>query len=225
MVQLRWSTIFKSAIKEGITIRISLKRVRRLMRKMGLKAVYPTPKTTVSTATHYINLLKEKSITRPNQVWFADITYVRVKGGFRYCVAFIDAYSRKVMSMKVSNTLSADFCVEAAREAICKYGTPEIIHTDKGKQFVGGEFTKLLKDLGIKLSVSEGGFRGNILIERFWRTYKYECLYLWEKMNLKSVREKTKEWVRYYNGERHHQALGYRTPDEAYYGQIKCAVA
>ncbi len=179
-------------IQEVLGKRISLKRERRLMRKMGLKAVYPAPKTTESTATHYINLLKEKSITRPNQVWFADITYVRVKGGFGYCVAFIDAYSRKVMSMRVSNTLSADFCVEAAREAICKYGTPEVIHTDKGKQFVGNEFTNLLKDFGIRLSVSEEGFKGNMLIERFWRTYKYECLYLWEKMDLKSVREENK---------------------------------
>ncbi len=203
-------------LQEVLDKRISLKRVRKLMRKMGLKAVYPAPKSTESTATHYINLLKEKSITKPNQVWFADITYVRVKGGFGYCVAFIDAYSRKVMSMRISNSLGADFCVDAAREAICKYGTPEVIHTDKGKQFVGSDFTGLLKDFGIKLSVSEGGFRGNILIERFWRTYKYECLYLWEKMDFREVEEKTREWVRYYKEKRHHQALGYKTPDEVY---------
>ena len=209
-------------LQEAIGKKISLKRVRRLMRKMELKAIYPTPKT---TATHYINLLKEKNITKPNQVWLSDITYVKVKGGFAYCVAFIDAYSRKIMSMRISNSLSADFCIEAARKAICKHGAPEVIHTDKGKQFVGNEFTSLLKDFGIKLSVSEEGFRGNILIERFWRTYKYECLYLWDKMDLKEVREKTKEWVRYYNKKRHHQALGYRTPDEVYYGQRQAFVA
>ncbi len=205
--------------------RISLKRVRRLMRIVELKAVSPAPKTTESTATHYINLLKEKSIIRSNQVWFADITYVRVKGGFGYSVAFMDAYSRKVISMRISNTLCTDFCVEAAREAICKHGSPEVIHTDKGKQFVGSEFLKLLKDFGIKLIVSEEGFKGNILIERFWRIYKYECLYLWDKMDLKEIKEKTREWVRYYNEERYHQALGYRTPYEMYYGQRQAFVA
>ncbi len=141
-------------LQEVTGSKISLKRVRRLMREIGLKAVYPVPKTTESTATHYANLLKEKSIIRPNQVWFADITYVRVKGGFGYCVAFIDAYLRKVMSMRIFNTLCADFCVEAAREAVERYGAPKVIHTDRGKQFVGSEFTEFLKDFGIKLSVS-----------------------------------------------------------------------
>ena len=162
------------------------------MRIVELKAVSPAPKTTESTATHYINLLKEKSIIRPNQVWFADITYVRVKEGFEYCVVFMDAYSRKAMSMRISNTLCTEFCIEAAREAIYKHGSPEVIHTDKGKQFVGNEFTRLLKDFRIKLSISEEGFKGNILIEKFWRTYKYECLHLWDKMDLKKVKEKTK---------------------------------
>ena len=205
--------------------RISLKRVRRLMRKMGLRAVYPDPKTTESTTTHYVNLLREKRITRPNQVWFADITYVRAKGGYGYCVAFMDGYSRKVMSMRISNSLCADFCIEAAKEAISKYGAPEVIHTDRGKQFVGREFASLLESLGIKLSVSDKGFRGNILIEMFWRTYKYEFLYLWDKMELKEVRERSRDWVRYYNSKRYHQALGYKTPDEVFYGQGAKAVA
>jgi len=197
--------------------RISIKRVRRLMRKMGLKAVYSRPKTTQRADTSYTNLLNGKKINRPNQVWFSDITYVKVKGGFAYCVAFLDGYSRKIMSMKLSNSLSEEFCIEAAKEAVTKYGAPEIVHTDKGKQFVGKEFTEFFKHSGTKLSVSEEGFRGNILIERFWRTYKYECVYLWEDMDMKEVKKITSWFKDYYNRERLHQALDYRTPNEVYY--------
>ncbi len=199
--------------------KISIKRVRRLMRKMGFKALYPVSRITESINTSYVNLLKEKRIIRSNQVWFADITYVRVKGGYGYCMALIDGYSRKVMAMKISNTLDAGFCLEAAKEAVRRYGAPDLVHTDKGKQFVGKEFSGFFEELGAKLSVSESGFKGNIVIERFWRTYKYECVYLWDKMDLRELKEKTKEWVRYYNSERLHQALEYKTPDEVFYGQ------
>ena len=106
-----------------------------------------------------------------------------------------------------------------------RHGIPEIVHTDRGKQFVGKEFTDLLKNMKIKLSVSERGFKGNRLIERFWRTYKYEFVYLWDRMKLKDIKEKTKEWMEYYNSKRHHQALGYRTPDEVYYEQRRSAAA
>ena len=125
--------------------RISLKRVGRLMRKMNLKAVYPKPRATQSVNAHYTNLLRKKEITRPNQVWFADITYIKVKGGYGYCVAFIDGCSRKVMGIEISNTLSSEFCVEALREAVKEYGAPEVVHTDRGKQFVGKEFSELLR--------------------------------------------------------------------------------
>ena len=201
--------------------RISIKRTRRLMRKMGLQAVYSKPKTSQRAATRCRNLLNGVKISKPNQVWFADITYVRVKGGFGYCVAFVDGFSRKIMAMKLSNSLTADFCVEAAREAVEKYGSPEIVHTDKGKQFVGKEFTEFFRSLGTKLSVSEEGFKGNI---RLIRTYKHECLYLWEELSLKEAKEVTGQFKDYYNRERPHQALGYKTPDEVYYGHSCCTV-
>ena len=124
-----------------------------------------------------------------------NIRNVKVKGGYSYCVAFIDGYSRKVMGMGISNTPRSEFCVEALREAVQKHRIPEVVHTDKGKQFVGKEFAELLKDMRIKLSVSERGFKESLLIERFWRTYKYEFVYLWDRMELKEVRKKTKDWI------------------------------
>ena len=205
--------------------KVNRKRVRRLMRKMGIRAIYREPKTSVppKEIPSTQNLVEKLKIERPNQVWYTDITYVRVPGGFCYTVAIMDAYSKKVLSMKHSNTLDRMFCVEAAEEAVRKYGYPEIIHADKGRQFLSRDFLRVFKDEKgreiSKPSFGKKGYRDNIYVERFWRTYKYECLYLRDISSPKDVREISREWVEYYNGERLHQALDYRTPDEVYYGE------
>jgi len=200
--------------------KVNLKRIRRLMKKMGLRGISPPKKTTISMEKGYTNLIKNLFVNRPNRVWCADITYVKVLGGFGYGVAIIDLYSRKVLSMEVSNSMGKEMCLEAAKEAIKRYGVPEIIHTDKGRQFMSDEFIRLFKEQGVKISVGDMGFRDNIYIERFWRTYKYECIYLREINTLKDLREITKEWVSYYNSDRLHQSLEYRTPNEVYYGTV-----
>ena len=198
---------------------------KRVMRKMGIKAIYREPKTSIPPREVPLtqNLVEKLKIERPNQVWYTDITYVRVPGGFCYTVAIMDAYSKKILSMKHSNTLDRRFCVDAAEEAVRKYGYPEIIHADRGRQFLSRDFLRVFKDDNGKevsrASFGKKGYRDNIYVERLWRTYKYECLYLREVSSPKDVREVSREWVEYYNGERLHQALGYRTPDEVYYGQ------
>jgi len=158
--------------------KINHKRVRRLMRKLGLKGIAPIPKVTVIKIVPYSNLLRHMSPTRSNQVWCADITYIRAKGGFVYGVALMDFYSRKVLSFKLSNTLDESFCLEAAKEALREYGVPDMIHTDRGKQFTGKRFVTLFKEAGVKISVGELGFRDNVVMERFWRSYKWElCVF------------------------------------------------
>jgi len=146
-----------------------------------------------------------------------------VPGGFCYTVSIMDAYSKKILSMNHSNTLDRRFCVEAAEEAVRKYGYPEIIHADKGRQFLSKDFLRVFRDSNgkeiSKSSFGKKGFRDNIYVERFWRTYKYECLYLREINSPKDVKEVSREWIEYYNRERLHQALGYRTPDEVYFGK------
>ena len=202
---------------------VNHKRVERLMKKIGLKAVCPARKTTKTDRKHKaINLLKSFRIKKPNDVWFMDITYVRVSRGFGYAAAVVDGYSRKVLSLRVSNRMSGDLCFSAIDEAVRRYGVPKVVHTDRGSQFTSRRFLVYLEGLGVRSSFGERGFRDNILVERFWRTYKYECLYLREVRDLRGLKELTKEWVRYYNSERIHQALGYRTPDEVYYGKENC---
>jgi len=198
---------------------VNHKRVRRLMRLMGLRGIAPAPKTTRTAYTDYSNLLKDFQVTRPNQVWCADISYIRVKGGFAYGVAIMDLYSRKVLSFEISNTMDEYMCIEAAEKALSKYGPTAMIHTDRGKQFLSKRFTALFEDTGAKISVGERGFKDNIVMERFWRSYKWEFVYLMEKMDLKELKKKTKQWVEYYNRERPHQSLDYKTPDEVYYGK------
>ena len=149
------------------------------------------------------------------------VSYVKVPEEFCYTVSIMDACLKKILSMKHSNTLDRRFCVEAAEEAVRKYGYPEIIHADKGRQFLSRDFLRVFRDdRGNEISrpsFGRKGFRDNIYIERLWRTYKYECLYLREISSPKDVKEVSREWIEYYNKERLHQALGYRTPDEVYY--------
>lgn len=195
------------------------KRVRRLMRKMGLAAVHAAPKTSKPHPGHtvYPYLLRDVSIERPDQVWCADITYIPMRRGFLYLVAIMDWASRSVLAWRLSNSLDASFCVEALEEAIGRYGCPEIFNTDQGSQFTSEEFTRVLQKAGIRISMDgKGRWTDNIFIERLWRSLKYECIYLHEYETGSQARLGIGEWFDLYNGRRPHSSLGDRTPMEAY---------
>jgi len=197
---------------------VNRKRVRRLMRMMGLKAIYRRPRTSQPAPGHkiYPYLLSGMKITRPNQVWAADITYIPMARGFLYLVAIIDWYSRYVLSWRLSNTLDADFCVEALQEALRK-GKPEIFNTDQGAQFTSEAFTELMEQHGIRISMDgKGSYNDNLFIERLWRTVKYEEVYIKAYQSGRDARVGIGDYFRFYNTERPHQALGYRTPAEAF---------
>jgi putative transposase len=198
--------------------RINRKRVQRLMRLMGIRAIYRRPKTSKPWKGHkvYPYLLKGLKVTRPNQVWSADITYIPMAKGFLYLVAIIDWYSRYVLSWRLSNTLDSDFCVEALEEAL-RTGRPEIFNTDQGSQFTGDEFTGMLKKHDIRISMDgKGSYNDNLFIERLWRTVKYEEVYLKVYQNGREARISLSNYFRFYNSERSHQSLGYRTPAEVF---------
>ena len=194
--------------------RVNRKRVRRLMRVMGLKAIYRRPRTSKPAPGHkiYPYLLSGLKITRTNQVWAADITYIPMARGFLYLVAIIDWYSRYVLSWRLSNTLDAAFCVEALQK-----GRPEIFNTDQGSQFTGEAFTGLLKRHGVRISMDgKGSYNDNLFIERLWRSVKYEEVYLKAYQDGKEARTGIGNYFRFYNAERPHQTLGYRTPAEVF---------
>ena len=197
---------------------VNRKRVRRLMRLMGLRAIYRRPRTSKPAPGHkiYPYLLGGLKVTRPNQVWSADITYIPMARGFLYLVAIIDWYSRYVLSWRLSNTLDAGFCVEALEEALRK-GRPDIFNTDQGAQFTSEAFTGPLEQHGIKISMDgKGSYNDNLFIERLWRSVKYEEVYLKAYQDGRDARISLGNYFRFYNTERPHQALGYRTPAEAY---------
>ena len=196
--------------------RVNRKRVRRLMRMMGLKAIYRRPRISQPAPGHkiYPYLLNGMKITRPNQVWAADITYIPMARGFLYLIAIIDWYSRYVLAWRLSNTLDADFCVEALEEALRK-GRPDIFNTDQGAQFTSEAFTGLLEQNGVRISMDgKGSYNDNLFIERLWRTVKYEEVYLKAYQDGRDARAGIGDYFRFYNTERPHQALGYRTPAE-----------
>jgi len=200
--------------------KINRKRVQRLMRLMGLEAIYPKPKTSRPHPEHkvYPYLLRNLKIDRPNQVWTADITYIPMSRGFMYLVAVMDWHSRKVLSWRVSNTLDTDFCIRAGEDAISRFGAPEIFNTDQGAQFTSDAFTSLLKDHDINISMDgRGRVQDNIFIERLWWTLKYQYLYLWSFGNGTELRKGLCQWFGFYNAERFHQALDNLTPDEVYF--------
>jgi putative transposase len=196
------------------------KRVRRLMRLMGLEAIYPKRKLSVSSAAHkkYPYLLRDVAIQRPDHVWSSDITYVRMQQGFVYLVAIIDWYSRYVLAWEVSTTLDTQFCLDALERAL-KRSQPEIFNTDQGVQFTSREFTGRLHEAGIQISMDgRGRAFDNIFVERLWRSVKYEEVYV---HHYESVRDAKKSLARYfelYNRERLHESLGYCTPNEVYCG-------
>ncbi len=198
--------------------RINRKRIRRLMRVMGLKAIYRCPSTSKPAPGHkiYPYLLGGLKITRPNQVWAADITYIPMARGFLYLVAIIDWYSRYVLSWRLSNTLNAGFCVEALEEAL-KKGRPDIFNTDQGAQFTSDAFTGLLQQHGVRISMDgKGSYNDNLFIERLWRSVKYEEVYLKAYQDGKEARIGLGNYFRFYNTERPHQTHCYRTPAEVY---------
>jgi len=200
--------------------KVNRKRIQRLMRIMGLEAIYPRPRTSRPHPEHkvYPYLLRDLTIDHPNQVWAADITYIPMSRGFMYLVAVMDWHSRKVLSWRVSNGLDSDFCVEALKDALRHYGTPEIFNTDQGAQFTSRSFTGLLKDHEAAISMDgRGRVQDNIFIERLWWTLKYQYLYLWSFSNGTELRQGLGEWFEHYNRERSHQALDDLTPDEVYY--------
>ena len=197
---------------------VNRKRVQRLMRLMGIRAIYRRPKTSKPGKGHkvYPYLLKGLEINRPNHVWAVDITYIPMAKGFLYLVAIIDWYSRYVLSWRLSNTLDTDFCIEALEEALRK-GKPEIFNTDQGSQFTSEEFTEALKKHGIQISMDgKGSYNDNLFIERLWRTVKYEEVYLKAYKDGREARISLAKYFRFYNTERSHQSHGYKTPAEVY---------
>lgn len=199
---------------------VNRKRVRRLMQKMGLMAIYQKPDTSKPHPEHkiYPYLLRGLDIMESNQVWCADITYIPMRKGFLYLVAVMDWYSRQVLSWRLSNTLDTDFCVAALEEALAKYGKPAIFNTDQGCQFTSFEFTQMLKDAGVKISMdSKGRWMDNVMIERLWRSLKYECVYLHAFETGSEARKEINKWIRRYNEERPHSSLDDKTPKEAYW--------
>jgi putative transposase len=199
---------------------VNRKRVQRLMRKMGLMAIYQRPRTSKPHPEHrvYPYLLRGLEITRPNHVWCADITYIPMRRGFLYLAAVMDWYSRKVLSWRLSNTLESDFCVAALEEALARYGTPEIFNTDQGSQFTSFEFTGALKEAGINISMDgRGRWVDNVMVERLWRTLKYGCIYINAFETGSEVREGLGRWFERYNMRRPHSSLDGRTPYEAYW--------
>ena len=203
--------------REGV--RIGRRRAARLMRLMGLQAIYRAPRTSAPHPEHrvYPYLLRGLAIERSNHVWCADITYIPVNRGFLYLVAIMDWASRYVLAWRLSNTLDASFCTDALDEALARHGKPEIFNTDQGSQFTSFAFTGRLQAAGIRISMDgRGRCLDNIFIERLWRSLKYEAVYLHEIADGFQARRLIGDWVRFYNLERPHAALDGRTPAEAY---------
>ena len=204
-------------IRQGFEV--NRKRVRRLMKLMGLCAIYQKPRTSDPHPDHkiYPYLLRDLTINRPGQVWCTDITYIPMRKGFFYLVAIMDWYSRKVLSWRFSNSMDTSFCCEALSEAIEKYGAPEIFNTDQGSQFTSIEFTNILIDNGIKISMDgKGRWMDNVFIERLWRSLKYECVYLHAFETGREASKMIADWISFYNTSRPHSTFNGQTPDEVY---------
>jgi putative transposase len=198
---------------------VGRKRVRRLMAVIGLVPIYQRPRTTIPHPEHriYPYLLRDLTIDRPNQVWCTDITYIPMRRGFLYLVAIMDWWTRKVLSWRVSNTMDVGFCIEALEDALANHGRPEIFNSDQGSQFTSPQFTKVLWDAEIRISMDgKGRWMDNVFIERLWRSLKYECIYLHAFETGSELRGGLTQWVGYYNARRPHSSLDGRTPDEAY---------
>jgi putative transposase len=196
--------------------KVGRKKVRTLMRLMGIQAIYQRPRTSEPNPEHkiYPYLLRNMRIDKPNQVWCTDITYIRLKSGWAYLMAVMDWHSRRVISWGLSSTMDTDFCVKILNEALM-LGKPEIFNTDQGSQFTSREFTEVLKTHEIKISMDgKGRFMDNIFVERLWRSVKYECIFLHDLETIRDAQGVLKEYFISYNLERPHESLGYKTPDQ-----------
>ena len=205
---------------------VNRKRVQRLMRLMGMEAMAPKPKTSEPHPEHavYPYLLRGLQISRVNQVWATDITYVPMRAGFLYLVAIMDWYSRRVLSWRLSNTLDSSFCVEALEEALARFGQPDIFNTDQGAQFTSEAFTRPLRDRATAISMDgKGRCLDNVFVERLWRSLKYEEVYLHAYDSAAEARDGIGRYFAFYNDERPHQALGYQTPAAFHASEAKKA--
>jgi putative transposase len=200
---------------------VNRKRLQRLMRIMGIEAMYPKPKTSIGNKEHYKYpyLLKEVDICKPNQAWGTDITYVPTEFGYLYLVAVLDLFSRYVVSWRLSDNLESDFCIEAVEHALEKMGKPEIMNSDQGVQYTSKAYTNLLKKNKIAISMSgKGRCWDNIFVERLWRSFKYEEVYLKGYATGKEAKDGTDWYFNFYNNDRLHEKLGYNTPHKIHYG-------
>lgn len=198
---------------------VNRKRVQRLMRQLGIEAIYPKPRLSQSHPDHqvYPYLLRDLEVNRADQVWCTDITYLPVLKGHFYLVAIMDWYSRKVLSWRVSNTMDVEFCIAALTDALEEYGSPEIFNSDQGSQFTSKAFSNCLKEAGVKISMDgQGRCHDNIFIERLWRSLKYELIYLYAFDDGIHLQKELTKWFNWYNKERPHQALEYLTPEDVY---------
>ena len=201
-------------------VKIGRCRVITLMRRMGIEALYRKPNTSKPAPGHMVlpYLLRGMKIDRPNQVWAMDITYIPMARGFVYLAAVVDWYSRRVLSWRLSITMTTDFCLEAVEEALAKYGKPDIFNTDQGSQFTSGDFIGLLLANRIEISMDgRGSWRDNVFVERLWRSVKYEDVYLKAYDSVSDARASLGRYFDFYNGKRPHSSLGRRTPDQTYF--------
>lgn len=215
--------VHQQLLEDGFQIGVN--RVRDYMKELGLKVIYPTTKikTTIAHPEHkkYPYLLRDLDIVRANQVWSTDITYLKIPGGFAYLAAVIDWHSKKILSYKVSNTMDSKLVTDVLTEAIAKYGAPEIFNTDQGSQYTSSNHTDLLLKHGIKISMDgKGRATDNIAIERFWRSAKYESIYIQEFKTIKEIKSSINEYIVFYNKRRFHQTLDYEKPENVYNNSI-----
>jgi putative transposase len=212
--------------REGVVV--GRRHVATLMKCMGIEAIYRRPNTSKPAPGHkiYPYLLRGVKIERPNQVWATDISYIPMRRGFVYLAAVVDVFSRRVLAHRVSITLEVDFCVEALEEALAKHGKPEIFNTDQGSQFTSIDFTSVLLDAKIAISMDgKGAWRDNVFVERLWRSVKYEEVYLKGYDSVSEARASIGRYLAFYNGGRPHSSLDARTRDEAYFGKQETAMA
>jgi putative transposase len=205
--------------REGVAV--GRRHVGTLMVLMGIEAIYRKRRSSLPAEGPriYPYLLRDVVIERPNQVWATDVTYLPMAQGFAYLVAILDLYSRKVLAFRVSTTLATDFCIEALGEALRRHGTPEIFNTDQGSQFTDADFTAVLAARGVRISMDgQGRWIDNVFVERLWRSVKYESIYLHAYETPREVRAALARYFEFYNAHRPHQSLGYRTPNEIYFG-------
>jgi putative transposase len=216
----------KQLCREGMEV--GRVHVAALMRRMGIEALYRRPRTSIPARDAFIYpyLLEGVVIEKPNHVWATDITYLPMAHGFLYLAAIVDVGSRKVLSFRLSNTLTTDFCVAALEEALARFGVPEIFNTDQGSQFTSADWINALKPTGVRISMDgKGRWIDNVFVERLWRTIKYEEVFLHAYQDGREAQHRLANYIDFYNSRRLHQSLDYNTPDEVYFDTCKPALA